>query len=97
MGGFGYQSKNQYPPPAKIPTRKPDTILEAKTYPNQAFFFRLTGDRNPLHIDTKSAKKLDFKQPIIHGTYLTLIQVWLLMGLSAEYFLSRSSEMSIRE
>ena len=67
MGGFGYQSKKKYPPALKLPSRKPDSVVQAKTYPNQAFFFRLTGDRNPLHLDVKEAKKMNLKAPILHG------------------------------
>ena len=67
MGGFGYKSKNKYPPPTQLPSRKADSVLQVKTFPNQAFYYRLTGDRNPLHIDIKAAKKMNFKQPIIHG------------------------------
>lgn len=78
IGGFGYQSKIKYPPLLKAPNKKPDTVLEAKTYPSQAFYYRLTGDRNPLHINIKAAKEMKFKQPIIHGmaTYGTIGRVF---------------------
>jgi len=48
--------------------------LKVLTYPNQAFLYRLTGDRNPLHIDPKVAQSQHFPQPIIHGmaTYGTV-------------------------
>jgi len=39
----------------KIPSRTPDIVLSAKSYPNQAIVYRLSGDFNPLHIDPKFA------------------------------------------
>lgn len=84
IGGFGYQSKIKYPPLLKAPNKKPDTVLEAKTYPSQAFYYRLTGDRNPLHINIKAAKEMKFKQPIIHGNCF-MMQEWQLMGQLGGY------------
>lgn len=84
MGGFGYKSKNKYPPPTQLPSRKADSVLQVKTFPNQAFYYRLTGDRNPLHIDIKAAKKMNFKQPIIHGIAF-FIQEWRLSEQLVEF------------
>jgi multifunctional beta-oxidation protein len=39
----------------KIPNRSPDMVFSAKSYPNQAIVYRLSGDLNPLHIDPKFA------------------------------------------
>ena len=46
---------------------RPAWTGEATTTPEQAAFYRLTGDANPLHIDPKLAEKVGFRSPILHG------------------------------
>jgi acyl dehydratase len=38
-----------------------------RTSPRQAAIYRLTGDRNPLHIDPGAARAAGFGRPILHG------------------------------
>lgn len=66
LGGFGHKGtiKQAFP---KIPKRAPDMTCEETTTPNQAILYRLTNDRNPLHIDPAMAKMGNFDQPILHG------------------------------
>jgi len=52
-----------YPPPK----RAPDVTIEEQTSPEQAAIYRLSGDRNPLHIDPDFSKIGGFKTPILHG------------------------------
>jgi acyl dehydratase len=65
-GGFGgpAQPKKDVPP---IPPKNPDFILDAQTDVNQAVLYRMSGDRNPLHIDPAIAKMVGFQEPILHG------------------------------
>ena len=41
-------------------------VLQA-TAPNQALYFRLLGDFNPLHVSPEAARRAGFDQPILHG------------------------------
>lgn len=64
-GGFGGDPG----PKAEFvqPERAPDATVEMKTLPQQAQIYRLSGDRNPLHVDPNFAKMAGFPHPILHG------------------------------
>lgn len=49
------------------PNRPPDVIIKEKTSETQAALYRLSGDRNPLHIDPEMSKMGGFDVPILHG------------------------------
>jgi acyl dehydratase len=50
-----------------VPERAPDIEVAIPTLPQQAAIYRLSGDRNPLHIDPAMATRVGFKAPILHG------------------------------
>jgi acyl dehydratase len=64
-GGFG----GDRGPSGKVevPSREPDFVIETPTLPQQAYLYRLCGDRNPLHADPEFARLAGFDQPILHG------------------------------
>jgi acyl dehydratase len=50
-----------------LPDRAPDHQVVMETRPEQALLYRLSGDRNPLHVDPKFAARGGFSRPILHG------------------------------
>ena len=65
-GGFGGTGIGQAQP-HRIPDRPADASIDLPTMPQQAAIYRLTGDRNPLHIDPAYAARAGFEAPILHG------------------------------
>lgn len=51
----------------EVPSRAPDFVLTTPTLPQQAYLYRLCGDRNPLHADPDFASLAGFQAPILHG------------------------------
>ena len=64
-GGFGGERGGD--PPWERPDREPDHQVVELTRPEQALIYRLSGDRNPLHVDPKFAARGGFRRPILHG------------------------------
>jgi len=65
-GGFGGDAKS---PEVgnNPPERAPDIVVESPTLASQALLYRLSGDKNPLHVDPMMAKMGGFDVPILHG------------------------------
>jgi acyl dehydratase len=64
-GGFGGDRGPSGPPPP--PDRAPDNVISTPTVAQQALWYRLLGDRNPLHSDPEFAARAGFPRPILHG------------------------------
>ena len=65
-GGFG-GPPGRGPEPHAVPSRAPDRTVQTEVRPEQAMYYRLTGDRNPLHVDPAFAAAAGFDRPILHG------------------------------
>ena len=50
-----------------LPNRACDHWLDLPTLPQQALFYRLNGDYNPLHADPETTRQAGFSRPILHG------------------------------
>lgn len=67
-GGFGGErGPSSAETNIAIPDREPDFVVDDLTRPEQAALYRLTGDRNPIHIDPNFAKFGGFDKPFLHG------------------------------
>lgn len=65
-GGWG-GDRGPSGPQNEPPAREPDHVASLTTSPDQAFVYRLSGDRNPLHTDPSFAALGGFDRPILHG------------------------------
>jgi acyl dehydratase len=65
-GGWG-GDRGPGGPRNEPPERAADHSITYQTSPDQAFVYRLSGDRNPLHTDPKFAAMGGFDRPILHG------------------------------
>lgn len=64
-GGFG---GDRGPKAGNLPPNRPaDKVVAETTAPNQNAIYRLSGDRNPLHIDPDFAAMAGYERPILHG------------------------------
>jgi acyl dehydratase len=49
------------------PDREPDQKLTEPTFAEQPALYRLSGDRNPIHIDPAFARRSGYERPFMHG------------------------------
>ena len=65
-GGFG-GPPGPVRPAHPAPEGEPDLVVDLPTRPEQALYYRLNGDDNPLHADPEVAAQAGFPRPILHG------------------------------
>ena len=66
-GNFGGQRGPRREPIRPPSDCSPDFEVSCPTSPRQAALYRLSGDKNPLHIDVDFARACGFDKPILHG------------------------------
>lgn len=67
-GGFGGErGPSGQAGAVEPPDRNPDHVVKDHVQPEQGAIYRLSGDRNPIHIDPDFAKMAGFEKPFLHG------------------------------
>ena len=94
-GGFGGPNGPVEPPHA-MPDTPPDVIVAMPTRPEQALYYRLNGDDNPLHANPEVAAKAGFERPILHGLCTLGVVGHALLGTLGEYDDTRFKELAMR-
>lgn len=94
-GGFGGPSGGG-PAPHIVPDRAPDNIWRFETRPDQALLYRLSGDRNPLHIEPEIARRGGFDRPILHGLCTFGITARAVLETYADYDANAIVEHEVR-
>jgi acyl dehydratase len=94
-GGFGGPAGSG-PPPHAIPERRPDRTVTLQTRKDQALFYRLSGDRNPLHADPALAARVGFPVPILHGLCTYGIACRAILQAVAAYDHTRITGFDVR-
>jgi acyl dehydratase len=65
-GGFGGE-RGPRARSGALPDRPPDMVSRRVVTPAQAALYRLSGDRNPIHIDPAFARASGYSGPFLHG------------------------------
>ncbi|KZD08967.1 MaoC family dehydratase [Oceanibaculum pacificum] len=94
-GGFGGPS-GPVKPPHPVPDGAPDMVVDLPTRPEQAHYYRLNGDDNPLHVDPGTAAKAGFPRPILHGLCTLGVVTHALVRALAEYDSARLRALDLR-
>jgi acyl dehydratase len=94
-GGFGGPPGSP-PAPHPIPSRFPDTVFDQTTLPTQALFYRLCGDRNPLHADPEYARSGGFARPILHGLCTFGHACAAVVRACCDYDATRITDLAVR-
>ncbi|WBV42811.1 MaoC/PaaZ C-terminal domain-containing protein [Pseudoroseomonas cervicalis] len=94
-GGFGGPS-GPVRPPNPMPESAPDITLDLPTRPEQAFYYRLNGDDNPLHTEPEVAARADFPRPILHGLCTLGVVTHALLRELCGYDPARLRALSLR-
>lgn len=83
-GGYGGPSA-PVRPPHPAPEGEPDFAVDLPTRPEQALYYRLNGDDNPLHADPDFAARAGFPRPILHGLCTMGVVVHALLRTLCDY------------
>ncbi len=95
QGGFGGPA-GPVKPAHPVPAGAPDITADLATRPEQALYYRLNGDDNPLHADPAVAAKAGFPRPILHGLCTLGVVCHALVARLADYDAARLTALDLR-
>lgn len=95
-GGFGGARNLPGEALPPVPQRDPDAEVLLPTARSQAAIYRLSGDRNPLHIDPAIARSAGFDGPILHGLSTMGVVARALIHACCEGEAQRLREIAVR-
>ncbi|MBO9648156.1 MAG: MaoC family dehydratase N-terminal domain-containing protein [Variovorax sp.] len=96
-GGFGAGGSEGAPPaPHALPDRAPDRVHDARSLPQAALIYRLSGDLNPLHADPTVARAAGFERPILHGMATMGFAAHAVLAAVLDYDAARFAGMRVR-
>lgn len=94
-GGFGGPS-GPVKPTWPVPASAPEITLDLPTRPEQALYYRLNGDDNPLHADPDVAARAGFPRPILHGLRTLGVVTHALLRMLCGYDPGRLRQLDLR-
>jgi acyl dehydratase len=95
-GGFGGPRELPGDALPTVPRRDPDFEITLPTSRAQAAIYRLSGDRNPLHIDPETARSTGLERPILHGLSTMGVIARALIHACGDGAASRLREIALR-
>ncbi|MGH7081396.1 MAG: MaoC/PaaZ C-terminal domain-containing protein [Acetobacteraceae bacterium] len=95
QGGFGGPAGPVKAVP-EVPTGPPEISFDLPTRPEQALYYRLNGDDNPLHADPAVAARAGFPRPILHGLCTLGVVCHALLATLAGYDAARLRALDLR-
>jgi len=94
-GGFGGDSQS-LSQPHRLPQCAPDLVIDLPTRSEQALYYRLNGDDNPIHSSPAVAAKGGFERPILHGLCTLGVAYHALLRGLADYRIERFARLQAR-
>jgi acyl dehydratase len=94
-GGFGGPA-GPVKAPHPMPESEPEESVDLPTRPEQALYYRLNGDDNPLHADPAVAAAAGFPRPILHGLCTLGVVTHALVRALADYRASALRALELR-
>ena len=84
------------PPVENMQNEPPDHVVDIVSLPQAALIYRLSADRNPLHVDPDVARAAGFPRPLLHGLCTYGIACRAILQACAANDATRLRSLSVR-